>query len=164
VEHYLEHKDRVGLVSFGGVLNWLLPATGLTQLYRIVDSLLDTEIVLNYAWKDIDVIPRRTLPPQALVIALTPLLDERAAGALLDLRTRGFDLAVVEVSPIPFVRAGKQDHEQLAFRIWELKRHALRGHYERAGVPVAVWNDDRPLVIALEEVRSFRRFARPVRA
>lgn len=164
VEHYLQHKDRVGLVSFGGVLNWLLPATGLTQLYRIVDSLLDTEIVLNYAWKDIEVIPRRTLPPQALVIALTPLLDERAAGALLDLRTRGFDLAVVEVSPIPFVKPGRQESEQLAFRIWELKRQALRGHYERAGIPVAVWDDERPLIVALEEVRSFRRYARPVRA
>ena len=164
VEHYLKHKDRVGLVSFGGVLNWLLPATGMTQLYRVVDSLLDTEIVLNYAWKDIDVIPRRTLPPKALVIALTPLLDERAAGALLDLRARGFDLAVVEVSPVPFVTPGWQDLERLAYDIWRLRREALRGRYESAGVPVAVWDDDVPLVAALEEVRAFRRYARPAHA
>jgi uncharacterized protein (DUF58 family) len=164
VEHYLKHKDRVGLVSFGGVLNWLLPATGMTQLYRVVDSLLDTEIVLNYAWKDIDVIPRRTLPPKALVIALTPLLDERAAGALLDLRARGFDLAVVEVSPVPFVTPGRQDLERLAYDIWRLRREALRGRYESAGVPVAVWDDDVPLVAALEEVRAFRRYARPAHA
>nr|MBA3365770.1 DUF58 domain-containing protein [Actinomycetota bacterium] len=59
---YLRQKDRVGLVNFGGVLNWLLPATGLVPFYRMVDSLLDTEITLNYAWKDLDVIPRRTLP------------------------------------------------------------------------------------------------------
>jgi len=164
VEHYLEHKDRVGLVSFGGVLNWLLPSTGMTQLYRIVDSLLDTEIVLNYAWKDLDVIPRRTLPPKALVIALTPLLDERAAGALMDLRARGFDLAIVEISPIPFVEPGRQELQRLAYDIWKLRRDALRGQYERAGVPVAVWNDDVPLVAALEEVRAFRRYARPAHA
>ena len=164
VEHYLQHKDRVGLVSFGGVLNWLLPATGMTQLYRIVDSLLDTEIVLNYAWKDLDVIPRRTLPPKALVIALTPLLDERAAGALIDLRARGFDLAIVEISPIPFVEPGRQELQLLAYDIWKLRRDALRGQYERAGVPVAVWNDDVPLVAALEEVRAFRRYARPAHA
>src|SRR5205823_1769481 len=36
--NYLTEKDRVGFVSFGGVLNWLLPSTGLAQLYRIVDS------------------------------------------------------------------------------------------------------------------------------
>jgi uncharacterized protein (DUF58 family) len=164
VEHYLEHKDRVGLVSFGGVLNWLLPSTGMTQLYRIVDSLLDTEIVLNYAWKDIDVIPRRTLPPKALVIALTPLLDERAAGALIDLRARGFDLAIVEISPVPFVEPGRQELERLAYDIWTARRDALRGQYERAGVPVAVWTDDVPLVAALEEVRAFRRYARHAHA
>ena len=164
VEHYLEHKDRVGLVSFGGVLNWLLPSTGMTQLYRIVDSLLDTEIVLNYAWKDLDVIPPRTLPPKALVIALTPLLDDRATGALMDLRARGFDLALVEISPVPFVVPGRQEHEQLAYEIWKLRRDALRGQYERAAVPVAVWNDEVPLIAALEEVRAFRRYARPVHA
>ncbi len=164
VEHYLEHKDRVGLVSFGGVLNWLLPSTGVTQLYRIVDSLLDTEIVLNYAWKDLDVIPPRTLPPKALVIALTPLLDDRATGALMDLRARGFDLALVEISPVPFVVPGRQEHEQLAYEIWKLRRDALRGQYERAAVPVAVWNDEVPLIAALEEVRAFRRYARPVHA
>lgn len=157
---YLQHKDRVGLVSFGGVLNWLLPATGLVQLYRIVDSLLDTEITLSYAWKDLDVIPQRTLPPQALVIGLTPLLDERASRALLDLRGRGFDLAIVDVSPVPFTEPGRAPEEALAYRLWRLKREALRGRYERAGVPVAVWEEGAPLVGALEEVRSYRRRAR----
>src|SRR5207253_2899316 len=74
---YLRQKDRVGFLSFGGFLNWLLPSTGVTQLYRIIDSLPDTQIVLNYAWKDLDVLPRRTLPPKAVVIALTPLLHDR---------------------------------------------------------------------------------------
>ena len=46
-------------------------------------------------------IPRRTLPPNALVIALSPLLDPRSVGALLDLRARGLDLAVIDVSPVP---------------------------------------------------------------
>ena len=68
-------RDRVGLVGFGGILRWLAPGMGTVQLYRIVDALLDTQIVLSYYWKEIDVIPRRTLPPNALVIALSPLLD-----------------------------------------------------------------------------------------
>jgi uncharacterized protein (DUF58 family) len=158
--HYLRHKDRVGLVTFGGVLNWLLPATGLVQLYRIIDSLLESEIVLNYAWKDIDVLPRRTLPPKALVIALTPLLDDRAAEALLDLRARGFDLTIVDVSPVPFVEPGESEDAQLAYRIWQLRREARRGRYEQAGAPVVVWDDAKPLAAALEEVTAFRRHAR----
>jgi uncharacterized protein (DUF58 family) len=163
-QRYLLHKDRVGLVSFGGVLNWLVPATGLVQLYRIVDALLDTEIVLNYSWKDLDVIPARTLPPKALVVALTPLIDKRSVAALLDLRRRGFDLAVIEIDPAPYVDPGKEELEQLAFRLWQLRRDALRAEYERVGVPVVPWREGDSLQAALEEVRSFRRGARAVRA
>jgi len=157
---YLRHKDRVGFVAFGGMLNWLLPSTGAAQLYRIVDAMLDTQIVLNYAWKDINVIPRRTLPPQALVVALTPLIDDRAANALLNLRGRGFDLVVVEISPLPFVRPPQNEAGQLGYRLWRLRREAVRGRFERAGVPVVVWDEQTPLAAAIEEVGTFRRHAR----
>jgi uncharacterized protein (DUF58 family) len=159
-DRYLKHKDRVGLVSFGGVLNWLTPATGLVQLYRIVDSLLDTEIMLSYAWKDIEIVPRRTLPPQALVIGLTPLLDERAVGAMLDLRTRGFDLAVVEVSPEPFTPPPEDELGQFAYRLWLLRRDARRDRFRSLGVPIAEWREGSGLQAPIEEVRAFRRYAR----
>jgi uncharacterized protein (DUF58 family) len=162
-ERYLARKDRVGVVGFGGILNWLVPATGLVQLYRIVDSLLDTQIVLNYAWKDIDIIPARTLPPKALVLALTPLLDERAVGALLDLRARGFDLAVVDVSPVPFARPGAGDAEELAHRLWIHRRAALRFRFEQVGVPIVEWHEELPLAAALEEVTAYRRHVRVAR-
>ena len=157
---YLQQKDRVGFVTFGGMLNWMLPATGTIQLYRLVDSLIDTQIVLNYAWRDIDVLPRRTLPPKAMVIALTPLLDDRAAGALLDLRARGFDLVVVEISPQPFMPAPSGEVSSVARRVWDLRREALRVRFQEAGVPIAVWNDERALAEGLEEVTTFRRRAR----
>jgi uncharacterized protein (DUF58 family) len=161
---YLRQKDRVGFVTFGGMLNWLLPATGTAQLYRIVDAMLDTQIILNYAWKEIDVIPQRTLPPQALVLALTPLLDDRSANALLNLRGRGFDLVVIEISPVAFVEPPEAEVEKLAERLWRLRREAVRGRFERAGVPIAVWGDDSSLAVALEEVSAFRRSVRMARA
>jgi uncharacterized protein (DUF58 family) len=163
VTRYLRQKDRVGFVTFGGMLNWLQPSTGAAQMYRIVDSLLDTRIVLNYAWRDIEVLPRRTLPPKAIVVALTPLLDDRAATALLDLRARGFDLVVVEISPEPFLPPPADDVERVGRRFWRLRRETLRGRFERAGVPLATWDDARSLAVALEEVTSFRRHARLVR-
>jgi uncharacterized protein (DUF58 family) len=159
VGHYLRHKDRVGFVAFGGRLNWLSPRTGMAQLYRIVDALVDSGIVLNYAWSDVDVLPKQTLPPRSLIVALTPLLDDRSTSALLDLRGRGFDLAVVEVSPLPFVPPGKGERAQLAHRIWLLEREVARARFERAGVAVGTWDARRSLVGALEEVRAFRRFA-----
>jgi uncharacterized protein (DUF58 family) len=164
VARYLRQKDRVGFVTFGGMLNWLLPATGTGQMYRIVDSLLDTQIVLNYAWRDIEVLPRRTLPPKAIVLALTPLLDDRSVGALLDLRARGFDLIVVEISPEPFLGAPTDEVGRVGRQLWRIRRETLRGRFERAGVPVATWDEARPLALALEEVTSFRRQARVARA
>jgi uncharacterized protein (DUF58 family) len=162
--HYLREKDRVGLVAFGGVLNWLTASSGLVQFYRILDSLLDAEIFLSYAWKGIDLMPPRTLPPDSLVLALSPLLDERAVTSLLDLRARGFDLAIVEISPEPFAPAGRRPLDELAHRLWLLRREALRSRYRRLGVPVVAWSDDVPLQAALEEVRRFKRHARVVHA
>jgi uncharacterized protein (DUF58 family) len=161
---YLQRKDRVGLVSFGGFLSWLAPASGTRQLYRIVDSLLQMNIVLSFAMKGVDILPPRALPPKALVIALTPLLDARSAAALLDLRARGFDLVVIEVSPVPFVQPENDQLSQLSYRLWRLSREALRARYEQAGVPVVEWLDGVPLNVPLEEVAAFRRYARPVRA
>ncbi len=160
---YLERRDRVGLVSFGGVLRWLTPGMGAAQRYRIVDALLESEIVFNYAWKDVSVIPARTLPPQALVVAVTPLLDDRAIEALADLRARRYDLAIIEVSPAAFATPGESEPERLAHRLWLLRREEIRARYERLGVAVATWSDDLPLDGVLEGVRSFRRHARLAR-
>ena len=161
---YLQRKDRVGLVSFGGFLSWLMPASGTQQLYRIVDSLLQMNIVLSFAAKGVDILPPRTLPPKALVLALSPLLDSRSAAALLDLRARGFDLVVIEVSPVPFVRPGTGELSRLSYRLWRLTRESLRARYEQAGVPVVEWIDGVPLNVPLEEVAAFRHHASPARA
>ena len=48
---HLARRDRVGLVDFGGTLHWLEPAFGTTQLYRIIDALIASEIAFSYAWR-----------------------------------------------------------------------------------------------------------------
>jgi uncharacterized protein (DUF58 family) len=159
----LDRRDRVGLVTFGGVLRWLMPGSGLQQRYRLVDAVLETEVEFSYAWKDVNVIPARVLPPKALVIAVTPLLDPRSVGALLDLRARGYDLALVEVSPVPFVEPGKSESDLLAYRLWLLRREELRSRFQRLGVAVGRWDDESPLAAAVEGVRAFRRHALLVR-
>ena len=160
---YIQRRDRVGLIGFGGILRWLTPGGGIVQLHRIVDALLDTEVVLSYYWKEIDLIPRRVLPAKALVIALSPLLDQRSVGALVDLRARGFDIAVIEVSPIPYAPQPKSSAELLAFDIWLLRRDALRHRLRSAGIAVTEWRSDASLQAHLEEVREFRRHGRLAR-
>ena len=161
---YLRGRDRVGVVGFGGVLRWVLPSTGRAQTYRVLDSLIDTEVVTSYAWRDVDVIPTRTLPPGALVLALTPLADDRALAALAALRARGFDLAVVDVSATARTPAVSGEIGQLAHRLWVLRHEGLRARYRRLGVPVVQWDGLEPLAGSLAQLREARRYARTVRS
>jgi uncharacterized protein (DUF58 family) len=160
---YLERRDRVGLVTFGGVLRWLQPGMGRGQRYRLVETLLETGVEPTYTWRNVDVIPPRILPPKALVLAITPLVDPRFVTTVADLRARGFDVALIEVDPVPLVEAGSTELDRLAYRLWLLQRVVLRAHIARLGVAVASWTDDVELETALEGVRTYRRQARLAR-
>ena len=157
---YLERRDRVGLVSFGGILRWLRPGLGPSQRFRLIETLLETGVAPTYIWRDVDLVPARILPPKALVIALTPLVDPRFVRTLQNLRARGFDLVVVEIDPVEVVEAGRKELERLAYRLWLLDREVLRSRLERLGIGIARWGDGVALESALEEVRTYRRYAR----
>jgi uncharacterized protein (DUF58 family) len=156
---YLERRDRVGLVSFGGVLRWLQPAMGQTQRFRLVESLLETGVEPTYTWRDVNIIPARILPPKALVFALTPLVDPRFVTTVADLRARGYDVSVIEIDPEPLVEPGPTELDRLAHRLWLMQREVLRTRLARLGVAGARWSDDIELQVAVEGVRAFRRRA-----
>jgi uncharacterized protein (DUF58 family) len=160
---YLATRDRVGVVGFGGVLRWVLPSTGNAQTYRILDSLIDTQVIASYAWRDVAVIPARTLPPQALVVAISPLADPRMLAALADLRARGVDLAVIDVSPLPFVEPPGGELGGLAYALWRMQREQVGSRYRAMGVPVVEWTKGQPVDDVLAQLQEVRRYARTVR-
>jgi uncharacterized protein (DUF58 family) len=159
---YLERRDRVGLVSFGGVLRWLQPGMGMTQRYRLIETMIETGVEPTYAWRDVSLIPSRILPPKALVVGLTPLVDERFTTALEDLRGRRYDVVAIEVDPVPLVAPGRTGSDLLAHRLWLLEREVLRGRLVARGIGVATWGET-DLDTALGEVRTYRRYARLAR-
>jgi len=153
---YLRRRDRVGLLNRGGELEWVLPSTGARQHYRIVDAVLSSESARLYRWRDTRLIPPRVLPPQSLIVALTPLLDWRVNRALLNLRGRGFELALIEVDPLPFAEHTRAGYGDQAWRVWLLERELLRNQFLRAGVQVVRWNAGAPLAPVIEELTSKR--------
>ncbi len=156
-EHYLGLRDRVGVIGFGGILRWLTPAMGSTQIYRIVDTLIDAEVMVSHIWRGVEVIPPGTLPPNCLIVALTPLIDERAVTALLDLRARGFDLAIIEIMAEAFAAPGTHEAARMADRLWRLDRGATRLRYRRLGVTMMQWRPGDPLQGPLAEGRQLGR-------
>ena len=158
---YLARRDRVALVSLGGELSWLTGSAGARQQYRILDALFASQVRRGFRWKGVTHVPRRLLPARGLVIALSPLLDVRGVAALLDLRARGYDLVVLEISPLA---RGDADSPEPALRLWRLQRDALRSRFEALGIPVARWEPRHaPVEMAVEEVSTLRRHARSAR-
>ena len=157
---HLARRDRVGLVDFGGTLHWLEPGFGTIQLYRIIDALLASDIAFSYAWRNVDSIPLRVLPPGALVLVISPLLDQRSVALVTDLRGRGCDLTVIEVSPLDRTSPGPSAADTVAYELWRLQREALRARLQSLGIGVAEWEREGTLGPALEGVNGFRRSAR----
>ncbi|MGH2777040.1 MAG: DUF58 domain-containing protein [Actinomycetota bacterium] len=154
--HYLDRKDRVGLVGMGGVLRWLTPAMGRTQFLRIADYLLETRAVFSYAWRDTAYLPKRTLPAGSLVIALTPLADSRVIRALADLRARGFALVVLDTLTEAAIGPGPTPEQQLSHRLWRLQRAATRAELADRGVPTLKL-ESRNLDVVLAQMGRWER-------
>ena len=73
------------------------------------------------------------------MVRFSPLLDERAIGAAIDLRHRGYPVIVADVlatRPRPPRRSATGG---LALRVWQLERQALRYRLESLGIPVTGW-------------------------
>jgi uncharacterized protein (DUF58 family) len=157
VSAYLAQRDRVGVVGFGGIVQWVEPSLGTRHLYRLLDVLLSTNPMFSYAWKDLHVLPPRTLPPDALVLVVSGLDDERLLGAVDDLVGRGVDLAVIEMPLQKIFPPGPREQDRLAHRLWCLRRRDRREQLRRRGVPVVEWTEELPVAAALEEMAGFRR-------
>lgn len=157
---YLAERDRVGVVSFGGVLRWLRLGLGDRQLYRIVDALIESAATYSYAWKALDLLPAPALPPHALLVALSPLTDRRTVVALLDRAARGTPVAVVHVSLEPLAPPGPRPTQRLGHAMWRLETARVADRLRDRGVPVVSWREGEPLAAAVEEVATFQRFAR----
>ncbi len=136
---YTRAGDRVGVITLYGPMRWIAPGIGQRQFFRIVESVLDARRLHSFVSPDMARVPPTVLPAGALVIMFSPLLDERAIGAAIDLRERGYPVIVADVlgtSPAPPRGSAAPG---LALRLWRLERQALRYRLESLGIPVAGW-------------------------
>ncbi|MDQ3987164.1 MAG: DUF58 domain-containing protein [Actinomycetota bacterium] len=152
--HHLRHHDRIGLVSFGGALRWLTASMGRLHAYRVADFLIDVGATFSFVWKEIELLPQRTLPPGAIVIAFSPLVDDRTMKALADLNQRGFFVYVINTLVEDRIAASEGPEGQLAYRAWRLQRTLKRDRLKEAGIPVVDWNGSDALEVAMSALPS----------
>jgi uncharacterized protein (DUF58 family) len=158
---YLSRRDRVGLVCFGGVLDWVEAGSGRRQLERIRSRLAGTSPFFSYAWKTIERIPLRAMPAGALVVGVSPLRDPRFVAALADTRARGHDVVLVETAaPLPPLAPDDPPERRAAIMLTALERDELRRRLFESGIPVATLERGEPLEAALHRLRDVMRRAR----
>ncbi|HTU75631.1 MAG TPA: DUF58 domain-containing protein [Trebonia sp.] len=169
---YLERRDRVGVITYQwGGAQWLAPSLGRRQVYKIIDTMLRADASWSRG-SSFARLPRAALPPGALVVAFSPLLDQRFVESLRDLRERGFSLVVVDVlnesppgprlpllglpvSPRPAGRLARGaltamgGADEIARRLWQMEQQAIRFSLRELGVRVVHWDGTESLDLPL---------------
>ncbi len=157
---FIHRKDRVGLIEYGGMLRWLRPGAGRGHLQAILDHLLKAEVTFSYVTRDLGLVPKRILPPRALVLAISPLLDARFVSALQDLLARAFPVVLLTVSPEDVTRAvlNPSATTDIACRLWTLERRSRIEKLRRQGITTLAWHPETPLeVVFAAAAASIRR-------
>jgi uncharacterized protein (DUF58 family) len=153
VQTALRNGDRAGIVALGGGRpRWLGADIGQRQFYRVLDTVLASGDEFETTTGTLA--PRAAIPPGAIVIAFSTLLDTEFALSLIDLRRRGHVVVAVDVlqgSPL----ATQQD--PLVERMWALQRSAMYRDMGTVGVDVVAWQADRTLDQSMRAVPDRRR-------
>ena len=143
IRAYLAAHDRVGFIGYRSQVGWVAPGTGRRQFHRIMDAML----AAPGGWAagaGMSRLPRAALPPGALIIVFSPLLDTRLVETLRDLRERGFTLLIVDVlNAVP--EGGTDRIAGLARRIWRMEQQAIRFSLRELGIPVVHWDGEQSL-------------------
>ena len=156
VQSALRSGDRAGIVALGGRHpRWLGADIGRRQFYRILDAVLTAGD--GFETTPGTLAPRAALPPGAIVIAFSTLLDTEFALALIDLRKRGHTVVAVDVlEGAPFEEAD----DKLVARMWSLQRSFMYRDMGTIGVDVVSWRGDATLDQAMHLVPDHRRRVR----
>jgi uncharacterized protein (DUF58 family) len=143
ISRYLSGRDRVGLIIFAGRLAWIGPGQGERHFHRLLDLMMSTPGGWERA-SGLTKLPRAALPPGALILVFSPLLDPRLIEALRDLRERGFNVIAIDVLNSEPSHDGSR-LSRLTTRMWHLEQQAVRFSLTQIGIPVVHWNGESSL-------------------
>ncbi|UUO01886.1 DUF58 domain-containing protein [Mycolicibacterium novocastrense] len=156
VQSALRSGDRAGIVALGDRHpRWLSADIGRRQFYRVLDAMLG--VSGGYDTTSGTLAPRAAVPPGAIVVAFSTMLDTEFALALIDLCKRGHTVVAVDVlQGAPF----EEGRDALVARMWALQRSFMYRDMGTVGVDIVAWREGDTLDQAMQLVPQHRR---PVR-
>jgi uncharacterized protein (DUF58 family) len=157
VQSALRNGDRAGVVALGARPRWLGADIGRRQFYRVLDAVLGAGD--GHETTTGTLAPRAAIPPGAVVVAFSTLLDTDFALALIDLCRRGHVVVAVDVlDGAPF----DDLDDPLIARMWSMQRSFMYRDMRTIGVDIVSWTADGTLdqVMGLVPRRRKRAAAR----
>lgn len=155
-DNVLASRNRVGLIVQRDVLDWVPPAFGRKQLYRILDHLVHVRPGGEWPFAHIAWVLERFFPRDALVVLISPLSDPTALAALMGLAAGGYDVSIISPSPLAIEwRLGDQGTEhETALRILRIERENLISKLRRVA-HVIDWDPSTPLALPLRRIERW---------
>ncbi|MCU1504622.1 MAG: hypothetical protein JWM12_3976 [Ilumatobacteraceae bacterium] len=157
---HLNVQDRVGLATQGRVVTQLRPRSGDRARYELLQTLLTVGGMVTAGESAVSRHRLNRLPAGALLIAFTPLLDQRFAIDLLALHRAGRPVMAVVVELVDLLPPTTNQAEALARRIFQLGIDEWREDLVSAGVPLARWTGDADLTGVLGALNRLHRTVR----
>ena len=157
-EHVLASKNRVGLIVQRDVLDWVPPAFGRKQLYRILDHLIHVRAGGEWPFSFVTWVLTRYFPRDALVVLISPLTDRMSLDAVTTLAAHGYDVAILSPSPLEIERrvTARTPEAEVAYRILRMERENLVAQLRRIA-QVVDWDPATPLALPLRRMRMWPR-------
>src|SRR5262249_60727787 len=135
-EHYLHRGDRVSLLEYGYRARRLRPASGHRQYLTVLEWLLDVRASGGEYEPTAGAFGTHLLSASALVVVLTPLLDQRSAAMIARLARSGRFVVAVDTLTSSEVRVTRfGPWSAVAYRLWRLHRAHTIGQARRHGGP-----------------------------
>ena len=159
---YLGVSDRVGFISYQWGVRWLSPGHGDRQFFRIAEVFLEQQAAARSRGFELEHLPRAAIPPSAMILVFSPLLDQHFIENLRDLRERGHWLLVVDVlNHEPSF--GKSSLSALGHRIWRMEQQAIRFSLAELGIGVVHWDGEQSLDLPLAPYTRRAQLSRAAR-
>lgn len=157
-EAVLASKNRVGLIVQRNLLDWVPPAFGRKQLYRILDHLIHVRAAGEWPFTYVAWVLSRYFPRDAMVVLISPLTDRMSLAAVMNLAALGYDVTVLSPSPLEIEKGliPQSVERDTAYRLLVLERENLVSQLRRVA-QVVDWDPSTPLALPLRRMRSWAR-------
>jgi len=144
-EALLKDGNRVGLLVYGGFVDWTFPATGKVQQEKILRTLTRIQPYTSSIFDEMDCIPTRLFPSHSQLVFISPLKKDDDK-ALIKLQARKYQVMVVSPNPVSFEEKWSEGHPEFEMgkRIVRIERELMMRKLLHAGIKVLDWHLDMP--------------------